>query len=121
MYWGEGLENANGIYSKHTLGMVSHIYFDWSGTLVKSDNVHRQSRQKGDCKRIYSDVKLMVKYLYYAGYTLGMITNSDKDVSYLTTCLKNYGLLPYFKGAIVVASVFVISSNSAIAEFWSQI
>ena len=94
--------------------MVSHIYFDWSGTLAKSDGLHRKTRKarktekarkKGDCKMIYSDVKPMLEYFCLKGYTLGMITNSDKDVSYLVTCLIRYGLMPYFKGAIVVASM----------------
>jgi len=90
--------------------MVSHIYFDWSGTLAKSDGLHRRTRKarkarKGDCKMIYSDVKPMLEYLCLKGYTLGMITNSDKDVSYLVTCLIRYGLMPYFKGSIVVASM----------------
>ena len=97
--------------------MVSHIYFDWSGTLAKSDGLRRKTRKarkarkarrtrrKGDCKMIYSDVKPMLEYLYLNGYMLGMITNSDKDVSYLVTCLIKYGLMPYFKGAIVVASM----------------
>ena len=91
--------------------MASHIYFDWSGTLAKSDGLRRKTRKarstrkKGDCKMIYSDVKPMLEYLCLKGYTLGMITNSDKDVSYLVTCLIKYGLMPYFKGAIVVASM----------------
>lgn len=93
--------------------MVSHIYFDWSGTLAKSDGLRQKTRRarktekarKGDCKMIYSDVKPMLEYLCLKGYTLGMITNSDKDVSYLVTCLIKYGLMPYFKGAIVVASM----------------
>ncbi len=85
--------------------MVSHIYFDWSGTLAKSDGLRRRTRKKGDCKMIYSDVKPMLAYLCQAGYMLGMITNSDRDVSYLIACLSKYGLLQYFKGAIVVASM----------------
>ena len=85
--------------------MVSHIYFDWSGTLVKSDKTRRKTRKKGDCKKLYSDVEIMLKYLCSKGYILGMITNSDKDVSYLTECLLKYKIIQYFKGAIVVASM----------------
>ena len=52
---------------------------------------------------IYSDVKPMLQYLCSKGYILGMITNSDRDVSYLIRCLSKYGLLPYIKGSIIVA------------------
>ena len=82
---------------------MSHIYFDWSGTLAKP--VRRGTLKRGHCKALYSDVKPMLAYLCHAGYTLGMITNSDKDVSFLIGCLRKYGLLPYFKGAIVTASM----------------
>ena len=83
--------------------MVSHIYFDWSGTLAKP--VRRGTLKRGQCKALYPDVRPMLAYLCHAGYTLGMITNSDKERSFLIGCLSAYGLLPYFKGAIVVASM----------------
>jgi putative hydrolase of the HAD superfamily len=85
--------------------MITHIYFDWAGTLVKSNTIRRRTRKRGDCKLIYTDTKRMIEYLYQSGYTLGMITNSDKDVSYLIRCMTKYGLIQYFKGAIVVASI----------------
>lgn len=85
--------------------MISHIYFDWSGTLVKSDNMLRKTRKSGTCKILYPDTKLMLKYLSESGYTLGLITNSDKHINYLLKCLTQYGIRQYFKGAIVVASM----------------
>ena len=47
----------------------------------------------------------MLEYLYKAGYTLGIISNSDKDIYYLTSCLTKYNIIQYFKGAILVASM----------------
>ncbi len=85
--------------------MISHIYFDWSGTLVKSDNMLRRTRKKGDCKLLYSDTRIMLQYLYESGYTLGLITNSDKPVSHLLKCLTKYNIRQYFNGAIVTASM----------------
>jgi FMN phosphatase YigB (HAD superfamily) len=85
--------------------MISHIYFDWSGTLVKSDNMLRRTRKKGDCKLLYSDTRIMLQYLYDSGYTLGLITNSDKPVGYLLKCLTKYNISQYFNGAIVTASM----------------
>jgi len=85
--------------------MVSHIYFDWSGTLAKSHELRRKTSRNDTCKILYSDVKTMIEYLYMSGYVLGMITNSDKDVHYLMNCLSKYGILQYFKGTILVASM----------------
>jgi putative hydrolase of the HAD superfamily len=86
--------------------MITHVYFDWSATLAKSRSAKtKQTMKKYRCKILYPDVKLMCKYLYEAGYTIGMITNSLRDVSYLVGCLSKYDILKYMKGAILVASM----------------
>ena len=101
--------------------MISHIYFDWSGTLVKSDNALRRTRKFGDCKILYPDTKLMLKYLSESGYTLGLITNSDKHINYLLKCLTRYGIRQYFKGAIVVASMTGMDEKPATTMFYKAL
>jgi FMN phosphatase YigB (HAD superfamily) len=86
--------------------MITHVYFDWSRTLAKSRSAKtKQTMKKFKCKILYHDIKPMFKYLYESGYTIGMITNSPRDVSYLTGCLLKYDILKYVKGAILVASM----------------
>lgn len=59
----------------------------------------------------------MLKYLSESGYTLGLVTNSDKPINYLLKCLTKYGIRQYFKGAIVIASMTGMKEKPATIMF----
>ena len=59
---------------------ITHIYFDWSGTLAKSKSkqtfLYSPSVEEKRATILPGTVKLL-KYLTERGYTLGIISNSS--------------------------------------------
>ena len=86
---------------------VTHIYFDWSGTLAKPKSKKTflyGSSVAEKCATLLPDTIKLLKYLTKKGYILGIISNSSKPRAKFIESLKECGLFQFFKGAIVFSS-----------------
>jgi len=84
---------------------ITHIYFDWSGTLAKPETreifAFSKTREE-QLSVLYDDTLDVLEYLTKKGYTLGIITNTGIGRANFMTALHKTGLIEYFEGAIVV-------------------
>ncbi len=86
--------------------MITHIYFDWSGTLARSGSkkvlVNGTIAQKK--ATLYSDAIPLLKYLHEQGYKIGLITNTSKEPAALKAALKEIGVWRYFNAGVLFAN-----------------
>lgn len=84
---------------------ITHIYFDWSGTLAKPKTreifAFGKTREE-QLSVLYDDTLEVLDYLTKKGYTLGIITNTGIGQDNFMTALHKTGLIEYFEGTIVV-------------------
>jgi HAD superfamily hydrolase (TIGR01662 family) len=83
---------------------VTHIYFDWSGTLAKRGMRTEFIYGPLSLKRsvLYADTLDVLRTLVNNGYTLGIITNTSHSPEAFKKAVKDAGLSKYLRGAIVV-------------------
>lgn len=83
---------------------ITHIYFDWSGTLAKSGSkytfIYGKTRAE-KCGTLVPGIKEFLAKLAKMGYILGIISNSSKPRDLFLRSLEECGLRKFFKGAIV--------------------
>jgi HAD superfamily hydrolase (TIGR01662 family) len=83
--------------------MITHIYFDWGGTLgkkgQKEEFIYGNSQ-----KALLPGVKELLQTLTKQGFTLGIISNSSQNKDDFLVALRNSGLSPFFTGAIIFSS-----------------
>jgi HAD superfamily hydrolase (TIGR01662 family) len=86
--------------------MITHIYFDWSGTLAysgsKSTFISGSKNQK--LSTLYPDTIPVLRVLRQRGYTLGLITNTSKSPELFRKSLKVIGIDMLFNGAIILSN-----------------
>jgi FMN phosphatase YigB (HAD superfamily) len=85
-------------------GSISHIYFDWSGTLARKGTRERfiggrTRRQKRST--LYSATVPTLGRLRSRGYTMGIISNTSNSPAKFKAALRKAGLRKYLTGAIV--------------------
>jgi putative hydrolase of the HAD superfamily len=82
---------------------ITHIYFDWSGTLAKKGTreqfIYGPKSKKLDV--LYKHSLPLIKRLVKQGFTLGIITNTSHDTAAFRAALESSGLGIYFKGAVI--------------------
>ena len=87
--------------------MITHIYFDWSGTLAKRGSkatfVYGTSVAE-KCATLLPGTKRMLSTLVRRGYTIGLITNTSKPADLFLKALEECDMRKYFKGAILISS-----------------
>jgi FMN phosphatase YigB (HAD superfamily) len=71
---------------------ITHIYFDWLGTLAEPKT------QTDQLYILYDDTISILDYLKKKGYTLGIITKTSID----RTILQSIGLIDFFEGTIAI-------------------
>lgn len=85
--------------------MITHIYFDWSGTLAKRGSkatfVYSKSVAE-KCSTLRPGAKGLLKSLVEKGYTLGIISNTSKPAALFLKSLEECGLRRFFQGAIIL-------------------
>ncbi len=85
--------------------MITHIYFDWSGTLAKRGSkatfVYGQTTAE-KCATLRPGAKRLLQSLKRKGYTLGLISNTSKPANLFLRSLEECGLRDLFSGAIVL-------------------
>jgi FMN phosphatase YigB (HAD superfamily) len=84
---------------------ITHIYFDWSGTLAKPGT--RETFAFGKTREeqlsvLYDETISLLDYLNKKGYILGIISNTSIGKTNFIEALKNTGLFDYFQGTITV-------------------
>jgi putative hydrolase of the HAD superfamily len=86
--------------------MITHIYFDWSGTIaISHTKIYFKSNNINDkLKMLKPDTISTLKTLVNQGYILGIITNISIPCVLFKKSLKEMGIHKYFKGAIVCSS-----------------
>lgn len=85
------------------LSGVTHIYFDWSGTLAKSgskkyliDGTLAEKRAT-----LYADTLDTLEYLKSRGYKIGLISNTSKPAQKLLAAFKDIGVTQYFNASVL--------------------
>lgn len=85
--------------------MITHIYFDWSGTLAhkgsKAVFVYGKTTAE-KCATLRPGAKALLQSLVRKGYTLGLISNTSKPADLFLKSLEECGLRHFFQGAIVL-------------------
>jgi putative hydrolase of the HAD superfamily len=85
--------------------MITHIYFDWSGTLAKRGSkatfVYAKTTAE-TCATLRPGAKALLQSLVRKGYTLGLIANTSKPYALFMKSLKECGLRRFFKGAVLL-------------------
>jgi putative hydrolase of the HAD superfamily len=87
--------------------MITHIYFDWSGTLAEAGSKDRllYSETKTQKRATLSPgLEEMLHRLVLRGYTLGIISNTSKPKDLFIKALRDCDILHYFKGTIVLST-----------------
>lgn len=86
--------------------MIKHIYFDWSGTLAHSGS--KTILENGTLSQkkatLYPDTLFILQYLYKKGYSIGIISNTKKDIPLLQKGLNEIGVDKFLNGAIVFSN-----------------
>jgi HAD superfamily hydrolase (TIGR01662 family) len=84
-------------------GRVTHIYFDWSGTLA-----HKKSREQfiaGNLAEkhatLFPETMPTLKELHDRGFTIGIISNTSNSPTAFKKALRDAGLSVYLRGALV--------------------
>jgi HAD superfamily hydrolase (TIGR01662 family) len=83
---------------------VTHIYFDWSGTLA-----HKKSREQfiaaasPSAKRatLFPETMPTLKELHDRGFTIGIISNTSNSPVAFKKALRDAGLARYLRGALI--------------------
>ena len=87
--------------------MITHIYFDWSGTLAKRDSkatfVYGNTVAE-KCATLLPGVRRMLSNLIRRGFTLGLISNTSKPADLFLKSLEECDMRKYFRGAILMSS-----------------
>lgn len=88
------------------ISMISHIFFDWSGTLARpgSKKILVNGTIKEKKATLYKDTIPLLKYLTKRGYKIGLITNTSKDPNALTSAFKEIGVWRYFTAPVLFAN-----------------
>ena len=87
--------------------MITHIYFDWSGTLARSGS---KIILVSDCspreKRatLFADSIPVLKKLVRAGYTIGIISNSKKSPQKMIQAFREIGIYDLLRGSIIITN-----------------
>lgn len=86
--------------------MITHVYFDWSGTLARSGSKKYLINGTLQEKRatLYADTLETLQYLHSRGYKIGLISNSSKPPRLLRQAFREIGVEEYFTGAVVFAN-----------------
>ena len=86
--------------------MITHIYFDWSGTIARQHTkMYFKSNDVNDkLKMLKPDTISTLELLVKQGYTLGIITNISIPCILFKKSLKEMDIYKYFKGSIVCSS-----------------
>ena len=83
---------------------ITHIYFDWSGTLARKgsrETFIRSSTRRQKRSTLYREALPTLKGLRTRGYTMGLISNTSNSPTKFRTALRKAGLRKYLNGAIV--------------------
>jgi HAD superfamily hydrolase (TIGR01662 family) len=83
---------------------ITHIYFDWSGTLAHKgsrETFIRSSTRRQKRGTLYREAMPTLKGLHARGYTMGVISNTSNSPTKFRTALRKAGLRNYLNGAIV--------------------
>ena len=83
---------------------ITHLFFDWSGTLARKGS--REAFLAADTRRkalstLYKDTLPTLKTLRGRGYTMGIISNTSVNPAAFKRGLRKAGLALYFKGPVV--------------------
>jgi FMN phosphatase YigB (HAD superfamily) len=93
----------HGGQTRRRASRITHIYFDWSGTLAKrgmrAEFIYGPLAEKRSV--LYADTLDVLQILASRGYTLGILTNTSHDPVAFKAALKAAGLMAYLRGAIV--------------------
>ncbi len=82
---------------------ITHIFFDWSGTLAFSGSKKDFINGAG-ISTLYPDSIAVLNELRRRGYVLGLIVNTSKSPIKFRSALKSSGLMPLFNGPIILSS-----------------
>jgi HAD superfamily hydrolase (TIGR01662 family) len=84
---------------------ITHIYFDWSGTLAKRGSkatfLYSQTTAE-KCATLRPGAKELLQHLKQKGYTLGIISNTSKPADLFMKSLEECGLRGLFDGAVIL-------------------
>jgi len=84
---------------------ITHIYFDWSGTLAKpgTREIFAFGKTRDEqLSVLYDDTIHILDYLTKKGYTLGIISNTSIGRTNFVAALQKTGLADYFQGTITI-------------------
>lgn len=84
--------------------MITHIYFDWSGTLARRGMKERfaRSRSASDAAAVlYSDVIEVLSELRRRGYVIGIISNCSVAATEMKAGIRRAGIAKYFNGGVI--------------------
>jgi HAD superfamily hydrolase (TIGR01662 family) len=86
-----------------TFAGVTHIYFDWSGTLAKSGSKKYLMDGSLAEKRatLYADTLDTLEYLKSRGYKIGLISNTSKPAQKLLAAFRDIGVAQYFNASVL--------------------
>ncbi len=86
--------------------MITHIYFDWSGTLARSGTkkILMDSTKKEKLATLYADTFELLEYLTKKGYKIGIISNSSKPPRKMHTAFKEMGIDTYLTASVIFAN-----------------
>lgn len=84
-------------------GGITHVYFDWSGTLA-----HKKSREQfiaGNLAEkhatLFPETVPTLRALHNRGFTIGIISNTSNPPAAFKKALRDAGLGNYLRGALV--------------------
>ena len=77
---------------------ITHVYFDWSGTLALSGSAACRSKTT---KPFFKETIRVLKFLRGAGYKIGIISNSRQSTSNMISFLEELGVRHFFDACIV--------------------
>jgi FMN phosphatase YigB (HAD superfamily) len=82
---------------------ITHVYFDWSGTLAKSGSKKYLISGTLAEKRatLYADTLATLDYLRSKGYKIGLISNTSKPARLLRDAFREIGVAPYFTACVL--------------------
>ena len=84
--------------------MITHIYFDWSGTLAHSgskDILTSNCNLKEKVATLFPDTIKVLTKLSVSGYKIGIISNSKKSVDIMLNVLHQLNIRHLFTGCII--------------------
>ena len=84
--------------------MITHIYFDWSGTLAHSgskDIITSDCNVNDKLATLFPDTITVLKLLYISGYKIGIISNSKKSTDIMLNVLHQLNIRHLFTGSII--------------------